>query len=79
MSPVFLLNVGVIVLFVWTASGKLNPSLLAIPQKMVVDKLRTIIRIYPQYSKGKPLGDSPQSFDNASLTLSHHGFCLHPT
>ena len=54
------------------ASDKLNPSLPAIPQQMVIDKLRTIIGINTQYIKGKPFGDSLQSLQNTPLTSSHH-------
>jgi hypothetical protein len=39
MSPVLLLNMGVVVLFVGTAAGKLNALVLAIPPQMVIDKL----------------------------------------
>jgi len=65
MGPVFLLNMSVIVFSVRTAAGKLNSSLLAIPPKMVIDKLRTIIRVYAQYIKGKHFGDCLQSLDTA--------------
>jgi hypothetical protein len=39
MSPVLLLNMSVVVFFVGTASSKLNASLIAIAQEMIVDKL----------------------------------------
>ena len=72
MGPVFLFDMGVIVLVIGSASGEADGtfSLGKMAQEMMVEKLRSIIAIKPQQRERQRLLDMVDLFEDASFSLS---------
>lgn len=72
MGPVFLFDMGVIVLVIGSASGELDGafSLGKVSQEMVVEEFRSVIAIKAKQGEGKRLFDMVDLFENSGLPLS---------
>ena len=72
MGPVFLFDMGVIILMIGSASGEADGtfSLGKMAQEMMVEKLRSIIAIKPQQREGQRLLDMVDLLEDAGFSLS---------
>jgi len=78
MGPVFLFDVGVVILFVGPASGKLDLLAPAVAQKMIVDELGAVIRVDPPQPERQAAAHLIHGRNDPLLGLSQHGPSLHP-
>ena len=72
MGPVFLFDVGVIVLVIGSASGELDGtfSLGKVSHEVVIEKLRSVIAVKPEQTEGQRLLDMVDLFEHTGLSLS---------
>lgn len=72
MGPVFLFDMGIIVLVIGSASGELDGafSLGKVSEEMVVEEFRSVIAIKAKQGEGKRLFDMVDLFENPGLPLS---------
>ena len=72
MGPVFLFDMGVIVLVIGSASGELDGafSLGKMTKEMVVEELRSVIAIKPQQREGQSVLNMVDLLEDARLPLS---------
>ena len=72
MGPVFLFDMGVIVLVIGSASGELDRtfSLGEMTKQMVVEELRSVIAIKAQQREGQSLLDVVELLEDARFPLS---------
>jgi hypothetical protein len=78
VGPVFLLDVGIVVLLVGTAAGELNPMGLAVAKEVAVDELDTVIGVQALQREGQGRGDLLQGPVDAALALSQGCTSLGP-
>jgi hypothetical protein len=72
MSPVFLFHMGVIILVIGSTSGEADGafSLGKVTKEMVVEKLRSVIAVKSEKTKGQRLLDMVDLFEDAGFSLS---------
>jgi hypothetical protein len=72
MGPVFLFHMGVIILVIGSASGEADGafSLGKMAKEMVVEKLRSVIAVKPEKTKGQRPLDMVDLFEDAGFSLS---------
>ena len=77
-GPVFLLDVGVVVLPVGSGPGEGDALLLAVGVEVVVDELAAVVGIDTQQGKGEVLTDVVDGATHSLLTLAHHAPAGYP-
>src|SRR3972149_3907411 len=82
MGPVFLLDMGVVVLFVGTRAGELdgaaNWPLLTEGQKVVVDELTAVVRVDPLEGERELVFDLGHRIQDTEAALAHDRLALYP-
>ena len=73
VRPVFLLDVGVVVLLVRAAAGELNLERLAVAVEMIVDELGAIVGVNAAQPEGQGLPDLLQGRLDAAFPAAEHG------
>ncbi len=66
MAPVLLFDMGIVVLLVWSRSGKLHSWFVVgeVPYQVMVEELRAVVTIEPLKLKRQVSFDIPDPFDN---------------
>ena len=78
MGEIFLFDMGIVIFLVRPATGELDTLLIAESLEMVVDKLRTIIRIHAQQFERQSLFNVLHGAEHPDLAFPHHRTAFHP-
>jgi len=78
MSPVFLLDMGVVVFLVRSSTRELDAVSTAVVQEMVVDEFRTVVGVDSEKSKGERCTDMFEGIDDVGLAFAQYGAGFYP-